>query len=141
MSPLERFCDDWLAAWTGGDVDKLASFYAASCFYSDPSKPRGVGGREELRRYLAKWLPQYAPMVWTRRAVYPIEGGFCVTWDARVPVAGEWIEERGMDLVLLDADGKIERNEVYFDMTRWREILGRAQGQAQAQAQAQGARD
>lgn len=123
MSDLERFCDEWLAAWTGGDVDKLAAYYAEGCFYSDPTKPRGVKGREELRRYLAKWLPQYAQMVWTRRALYPTEGGFCVTWDARIPVAGAWIEERGMDVVLLDERGLIVRNEVYFDMTAWRRSL------------------
>lgn len=126
MSDLRSFCDAWLAAWTGGDVDRLAAYYAEDCFYSDPTKPRGVEGREELRRYLAKWLPQYAQMVWTRRGLYPMEGGFCVTWDARIPVAGEWIEERGMDVVLLDATGRIVRNEVYFDMTAWRAKL--AQG-------------
>lgn len=122
---LERFCDEWLAAWTGGDVARLASYYAPDCVYSDPTKPAGIRGRDELARYLGKWLPEYAQMVWARRALYPTEGGFCVTWDARIPVAGSWIEERGMDVVLLDADGKIARNEVYFDMTRWRGLLAK----------------
>lgn len=125
MRNLRGFCDEWFAAWTGGDVERLVAYYAEDCFYSDPSKPRGLIGRAELRRYLAKWLPQHAEMVWTRRELHPVEGGFCVTWDARIPVAREWIEERGMDLVLLDAAGKISRNEVYFDMTRWRALLAR----------------
>lgn len=133
MRDLSRFCDEWLASWTGGDVERLAAFYADDCFYSDPTKPRGVQGRAELRRYLAKWLPQYAAMVWTRRGIYPTADGFCVTWDARIPVAGEWIEERGMDVVVLDDAGKIVRNEVYFDMTQWRALLAQAQGQRQAQ--------
>lgn len=123
---LARFCDEWLAAWTGGDVEKLAAYYAEDCQYSDPSKPKGVRGRAELRRYLAKWLPQYAEMVWTRELLFPIEGGFAVTWTARIPVRGEWLVERGMDLVLLDEQGKIARNDVFFDMSAWREALARA---------------
>lgn len=128
---LAHFCDEWLAAWTGGDAERLAAYYADDCFYSDPTRPAGVRGRDELRRYLAKWLPQYARMVWTRRGLYATEGGFCVTWDARIPVAGQWLEERGMDLVLLDGTGRIARNEVYFDMTRWRALLAeRPRGEA-----------
>ena len=125
MSDLARFCDDWFACWTGGDVDKLAAWYAEDCFYSDPTKPEGVRGREALRRYLAKWLPQYAEMVWTRRDLYATPGGFCVTWTARIPVKGAWIVERGMDVVLLDDAGKIARNEVYFDMSAWKAALAR----------------
>jgi len=123
VKDLAILCDEWLAAWTGGDVERLAAFYADGCFYSDPTKPKGIRGREELRRYLAKWLPEYAEMVWTREALYPVKRGFCVTWTARIPVRGTWLTERGMDLVLLDAAGKIVRNEVYFDMTAWREAL------------------
>jgi hypothetical protein len=119
----EAFCDAWLAAWTGGDVERLAAYYADDCVYSDPSKPKGVRGKDELRRYLAKWLPDYAQMVWTREGLFPIDGGFCVTWTARIPVRGEWLIERGMDLVLLDASGKVLRNEVYFDMSSWRTRL------------------
>lgn len=120
---IERFCDEWLAAWTGGDVERLLAYFADDCAYSDPSRPKGVQGKADLRRYLAKWLPQYAEMVWTREGLYPTPGGFCVTWTARIPVRGQWLTERGMDLVLLDAAGKIARNDVYFDMSAWRAAL------------------
>lgn len=120
---LERFCDEWFAAWTGGDVERLLAYFADDCVYSDPSKPQGVAGKEALRRYLRKWLPMNPDMVWTRRSLHPVPGGFAVTWDATIPVAGQMLRERGMDLVLLDARGKIARNEVYFDMTAWRGAL------------------
>lgn len=120
---VEGFCDAWLAAWTGGDVERLVSFYAEDCLYSDPSRPAGVRGKEALRRYLSKWLPDYAEMVWAREAVFPTTGGFCLTWTAHIPVRGAWLTERGMDLVLLDAAGKISRNDVYFDMSAWRARL------------------
>lgn len=125
QAELEAFCDAWFRAWSGGDVERLVATFADDCVYSDPTKPKGVRGKDELRRYLAKWLPQYAEMAWTRRALFPIDGGFCVTWDARIPIAGRWIEERGMDLVLLDDAERIVRNEVYFDMSGWRARLNR----------------
>lgn len=125
MKDLARFCDEWFAAWTGGDVERLVGYYADDCVYSDPTKPHGLRGKEELRRYLAKWLPQHAQMVWTRRDLYPTPGGFCVTWDARIPVAGQWIQERGMDVVLLDGAQRITRNEVYFDLAAWKAALAR----------------
>ena len=64
-------------------------------------------------------------MVWTRRDLYAnADGaGFSVTWTARIPVAGAMLEERGMDVVLLDEEMRVTRNEVYFDMTAWRDIL------------------
>lgn len=120
---LEAFCDEWFRAWTGGDVDKLVSYYAPDCFYRDPSRPDGLRGRDELRRYLLKWLPMNARMVWTRESLFPTPGGFAVTWRARIPVGEATLVERGMDLVLLDAAGRIARNEVYFDMSAWRKAL------------------
>ena len=123
---LEDFCDAWFRDWTGGNVDKLLGWYAEECFYSDPTRPKGVTGREELRRYLLKWLPMNARMVWTRETLYPTDGGFCVTWSARIPVGDETLVERGMDVVLLDDAGQIVRNEVYFDMSAWRHALRRS---------------
>jgi SnoaL-like domain len=121
---LERFCDAWFAAWTGTDADRLAAYYAEDCFYSDPGKPEGIRGRDALSRYLRRLLAANPKLVWTRRALYPVPGGFAVTYDASIPLpTGETIVERGMDLVLLDAQGKIVRNEVYFDMARWRAAL------------------
>lgn len=123
---LEAFCDDWFRAWSGGDVERLVATFADDCFYSDPTRPQGLTGKEELRRYLQKWLPKNPDMVWTRERLYPVQGGFAVTWTARIPVAGETLVERGMDLVLLDDAGKVTRNEVYFDMTAWGRALSAA---------------
>lgn len=122
---LEAYCDAWFGAWSGGDVERLVATFSEDCFYSDPTKPKGIRGKDDLRRYFSKWLPQYAEMVWARRQLFPTERGFCVTWDARIPVAGRWIEERGMDLVLLDDKMRVTRNEVYFDMAAWRAAMGK----------------
>lgn len=115
---LEVYCDEWFRAWTGGDPDRLLEHYAEDAVYEDPARPQGIRGHGELRRYFARLLPANPDMVWTRRELRPVEGGFVVSWTARIPVGGETLVERGMDLVLL-RDGRIARNEVYFDRAAW----------------------
>ena len=138
MDDLARFCDEWFAAWTGGDPEGLLAYYAEDAQYADPAKPHGIRGREALRKYFGRLLPANPDMVWTRRELFPIEGGFAVTWTARIPVGGRVVEERGCDLVWLrdgrttggaedqDATGRrvvILRNEVYFDRAAWLDAL------------------
>lgn len=50
--------------------------------------------------------------------------GFTLKWEARIPVNGSTITELGLDIVEL-TDGKISRNEVYFDRTAWLKALNR----------------
>ena len=120
---LAKFCDDWLAAWTGGAPERLLAFYAEDASYADPAKPQGIQGREALARYFGRLLPANPGMVWTRRELWPLQGdGFAVTWTARIPVGGRVVEERGCDLVWL-RDGLIVRNEVYFDRAAWLDAL------------------
>lgn len=122
---LERFCDEWFAAWTGGDAARLASYYTDDAFYADPARPQGLRGREALQRYFGRLLPANPDMVWRRETLHPIEDGFVVTWRATIPLPGGPLVERGCDIVLL-RDGRIAHNEVYFDLARWNAALGRA---------------
>jgi hypothetical protein len=46
-----------------------------------------------------------------------MEGGFLNKWLAKIPSGGETVEIVGVCTVQLDANGKICRNEVYFDRT------------------------
>lgn len=115
---LENLCDRWLAAWTG-NADKLLEFYAPDAYYEDPARPDGLHGHSELRPYLQKLLARNPNWTWTRKSLHPIDGGFVVRHEARVPTAAGTILERCMDLVLLDQHGLITRNEVYFDRSRW----------------------
>lgn len=119
---LEAFCDAWLEAWTGNRPEALLAFYAEDARYSDPARPHGLKGRAELRPYFVKLLGSNPEMVWTRERLWPIAGGFVVTWTARIPVGGDVVVERGADVVLL-RDGRIAENEVYFDRSRWMAAL------------------
>jgi hypothetical protein len=46
-----------------------------------------------------------------------MEGGFLNKWHASIPVGPKTIECVGVCFVQFDDQGKIRRNEVYFDRT------------------------
>jgi hypothetical protein len=114
---LFKFCEDWLAAWTGNNPDELLSFYHDDALYSDPAHRRGLKGKEAIRRYFVKLLDVYRDWKWQPIEVFPIDTGVIVKWECKIPVGPEILHETGLDIVELDGE-KITRNEVYFDRTR-----------------------
>ena len=71
-----RFAERWLPAWTGNNPLKLASFYTDDLFYSDPTLPDGVIGKEAFIRYLSKLLGKNPDWVWTHESAIPMQDGF-----------------------------------------------------------------
>ena len=110
-----EFASRWLPAWTGNDPEKLAGFYSDDCFYLDPGIPYGVKGKAELLLYFKKLLSQNPDWIWTQIEPIPMEGGFLNKWLAKIPVGQKVIECVGVCFVQFDSQGKIRRNEVYFD--------------------------
>jgi len=55
--------------------------------------------------------------IWTRLEAIPMEGGFLNKWLAEIPVGEKIIKCIGVCFVQFDDQGKIKRNEVYFDRT------------------------
>ena len=109
------FAERWLPAWTGNDPERLASFYAEDCFYSDPAVPDGIEGREALTAYFRVLLDRFPDWVWTNTEAIPLEGGFLNFWHATIPMEGELnVDCDGVCTVQL-RDGLIARNQVYFD--------------------------
>ncbi len=53
--------------------------------------------------------------VWSQIEGIPMEGGFMNKWLTRIPVGEKVLEVVGVWFVQLCAEGKISRNEVYFD--------------------------
>ncbi|MHA2025124.1 MAG: nuclear transport factor 2 family protein [Candidatus Thorarchaeota archaeon] len=114
---LLTFCTDWLAAWTGNNPQKLLEFYHDEALYIDPAKPEGLRGHKEIGRYFERLLAVYPDWTWTPVEIFPIERGVVLKWECSIPVDQEIIDEVGLDIVEIE-DGKITRNEVYFDRTR-----------------------
>ena len=111
------FCDTWLAAWTGNAPDRLMEFYASDAYYSDPSVPDGLRGHESIRPYIVKLLARNPDWEWTREELFLTEKGFTLKWKALIPVGVREVVEHGLDIVEI-TQGRITRNEVYFDRTQ-----------------------
>jgi steroid delta-isomerase-like uncharacterized protein len=118
------FSKHWLAAWTGNRPDDLLAFYAEDAFYSDPGRRDGVRGHAALRRYFTRLLAHFPDWAWEPEEVIPTDAGFTLKWRATIPFGGEVIVETGLDIVEV-CDGKITRNEVYFDRSNLVAAMGR----------------
>ncbi|MHA1770464.1 MAG: nuclear transport factor 2 family protein [Candidatus Thorarchaeota archaeon] len=124
---LFEFCRKWLDAWTGNQPEALLEYYTDDAVYIDPANRDGLKGKDAIRRYFVKLLDVYRDWVWKPIDVFPTDRGMVVKWDCTIPIGTRIIDETGMDLIELE-DGKISRNEVYFDRTRLVEALNEYRG-------------
>ncbi len=119
MTPREagEFAARVLDAWNAHDVERALAHYTEDLVYRDPNTRSAVVGAPAMRTYLARLFGLWR-MHWTVREIFPLlEGpGHAVLWHATLQRAsgGPAVATDGMDLVLL-RDGRIARNEVYFD--------------------------
>jgi hypothetical protein len=116
MTPdqARQFAGKWLPAWTGNQPQKLAAFYTDDLYYSDPTLPGGVTGREAFVRYLSKLLANNPDWIWTHESAIALQDGFLNKWRLDAPVGDRVITCRGVCTVQMTG-GLIYRNEVYFD--------------------------
>lgn len=128
VEEARAFAQRWLPAWTGNDPELLASFYSEDTFYLDPANPDGLRGKPALLAYFRKLLARYPDWVWTQVEGIPMEGGFLNKWLARIPAGKKTVEIVGACFVQFDEEGKIRRNEVYFDRTELFRLSSPGQG-------------
>ena len=118
----KQFCDSWLAAWTGNQPEQLLKFYTNDAFYLDPAMKQGLKGNEQLLAYFSKLLKYNPTWKWEAIEVMDTQKGFTLKWKATIPVGDKTIIEYGLDIVEL-TEGKISRNEVYFDRVEWMKAM------------------
>lgn len=112
-----EFTNRWLPAWTGNRPDELIAFYSDDAFFLDPGRPLGIKGKDQLLAYFTKVLGHNPNWVWTQIEPIAIEGGFMNKLAARIPVGDKIVECVGLCFLQFDDQGKIKRNEIYFDRT------------------------
>jgi len=112
-----EFTDRWLPCWTGNKPEKLLAFYADDAFFLDPGRPAGIQGKDQLTVYFTKVLGHNPTWVWTQIEPIPIEGGFMNRLEARIPVGEKTVECSALCFMQFNEQGKIRRNEIYFDRT------------------------
>jgi len=69
-------------------------------------------------------LAQNPDWIWTQIEAIPMEGGFLNKWLAKIPVGRNIVECIGVCFVQFDEQGKIKRNEIYFDRTFLETYIG-----------------
>ena len=121
----EALCERWLPLWTGNRPEELAAVYSEDVFYRDPAVPLGLRGRPALLAYLRRLLAANPDWRWYAVEIMETAGGFTGKWRAEIPVGDEVIEEYGLDIIEVDDEGLISRNEVYFDRCELMRALGR----------------
>ena len=112
-----NFTNRWLPAWTGNRPAELADFYAEDAFFIDPGRPLGLQGKEQLLAYFTKVSSNNPTWIWTLAEAIPIEDGFLGKLSARIPVGDKIVECVGLCFLQFNGEGKIRRNEIYFDRT------------------------
>ncbi|MCF8257205.1 MAG: nuclear transport factor 2 family protein [Flavobacteriales bacterium] len=122
MPILTAFTDRWLSAWTGNRPQQLLEFYTNDAFYLDPANPEGLQGKAQMLPYFTKLLARNPDWEWKAVEVIPTAEGFTLKWQARIPVGSSTLTLQGLDIVEL-RDGRISRNEVYFDRQPWLKAL------------------
>lgn len=115
---LQSFTEKWLSSWTGNQPEILLDFYTEEAFYSDPATPNGLKGKEQLFAYFKKLLQRNPNWKWTIVEIFQTEKGFTLKWKAEIPFELENLIIHGLDIVEV-TNGKISRNEVYFDTHNW----------------------
>lgn len=112
-----EFASRWLPAWTGNRPKDLAAFYADDAFFLDPGRPMGISGKEQLFAYFTKVTGNNPTWAWSLVEAIPIEEGFLGKLSACIPVGEKIVECVGLCFLQFNSEGKIKRNEIYFDRT------------------------
>jgi hypothetical protein len=112
--------DRWLEAWTRADAEAVASFYADTFDYRDPSAPGGIFNRADFIKYLHSMFRLWPSQKWTATGVMPHAhpGFFSAEYEFQIAGGGKTIRGTGMDRVEFTGD-RITLNHVYLNAEQW----------------------
>lgn len=127
MSANRKLLDLYVERYNAGDLDGVMELYADDAVQTMPDG-RFVG-RDAVRARLAQELIAFPDVDHTVRSFVEEGGAFCDEWtfagthtgslvlpDGReLPPTGRRIEVRGMELCVVDGDGRLTVNTLYYD--------------------------
>jgi len=115
---IQALVDRWFPLWVDGNAEKVVEVYSEDVVFKDPARPGGIFGKKAFLEYVTKVLKAFRRWDWDVKEIIPYDegDGFIIIWNVTVTVAatGGKAAFPGIDLVWT-RDGKIARNEVYFD--------------------------
>ena len=127
MSANRELLDRYVELYNAGDLDGVIDLYAED---SVQGMPDGVfEGRAAIRERLAQELGAFTDVLHTVRSFVEQGEAFCDEWTfagthsapfplpdgSELPATGTRVEIKGMEIVRVDADGKIVLNTLYYD--------------------------
>ena len=130
IDELHAISEPLIEAWNEQEVERVVACYTDDLIYVDPNTRGAVEGPDALGRYLTKLFSRWQ-MHWSVKETFPLADtdGAAGLWRAsfRLPGGRESVEVEGMDLVLIE-DGRVKRNEVYFDRAALAPLMADALG-------------
>lgn len=113
MSKHPEWFDDYLAAWSGGDTDRLVAFFAPNAVYRDFGAKLKWEGRESVREMIQATFDANADFV--MRCVGGLEspGHYAIEWHCVFKHGGKEYTNRMVSTGTLDDQGLILVNHDY----------------------------
>ena len=127
MSKNRQILDRYVEHYNAGDLDGVIDLYAED---SVQGMPDGVfEGKTAIHQRLAQELAAFTDIHHTVRSFVEQGDAFCDEWTftgthsapfllpdgSELPATGERVEIEGMEIVRVNADGKIVLNTLYYD--------------------------
>jgi steroid delta-isomerase-like uncharacterized protein len=126
---LEHVLEQWAAAWSSNDVEKLLPLFADNVVYEDVTFGAVNHGRKELHDFAKATFEAFADLKFELKsrviAADGKSGAMEWVWRGRqikdlpeLPATNKPFEVRGASVVEF-ADGKISRNSDYWDLATY----------------------
>ncbi|MBQ7568225.1 nuclear transport factor 2 family protein [bacterium] len=116
-----RFCERWLAAWSGSEPSAVVAMLSDDAVYRDPARSTGVYGKEAIAEYLDLLFVRNPEWTFTLVDCWLIEPGTIVmkrrvrnTMDNRV------FEDNGVEFLEFNDRHLVTSCEMYYDRVGWR---------------------
>jgi steroid delta-isomerase-like uncharacterized protein len=129
IQPLEHVLEQWAAAWSSGDVEKVLPLFTDNVVYEDVTFGSVNHGRKELNNFAKGTFEAFADLKFELKsrvvAADGKSGAMEWIWRGRqikdlpeLPATNKPFEVRGASVVQF-ADGKISRNSDYWDLATY----------------------
>ena len=134
MSAVEKFFDEYVAAWNSHDTEKIAEFFAEDGIHEDVAVGSIFHGKTELKAGLAPLFAACPDFKLELKKLFVAGNWVAQEWvmsgtqigdfsGLGIAATGKRFSVRGASITEL-RDGKIARNTDYWDLESMRRQLG-----------------
>jgi steroid delta-isomerase-like uncharacterized protein len=124
--------NEWAAAWSSHDLDRVASLFTDDCVYEDVTMSVVNRGKEQLKAFGAAFIAALPDLRIELTASFATEDRADMEWLLSgthlgdlpgIPATGKPVSLRGCTICDLRS-GRIQRNSDYWDMATFLKQIG-----------------